>query len=124
MFDGQSQLGAFSPHIEIRVTPAVELAGAAQRVAWSAGMRVFAGVMNQEDGQLELALEFARVREQSGDLAGFIFLHPMQSDQWIQNQQPLRSPHRRWLLRNGLAHPHAGWACRARFLAFLLRQCR
>jgi len=23
-----------------------------------------------------------------------------------------------------LARPHAGWACRARFRAFLLRQCR
>jgi hypothetical protein len=41
--------------------------------------------MNQEDGQLELASEFAQAREQSGDLAGVIFIHPMQSDQWIQN---------------------------------------
>ena len=30
----------------------------------------------------------------------------------------------RSLLRNGLARPHAGWACFARLRAFLIRQCR
>jgi hypothetical protein len=30
---------------------------------------------------LELALEFAQEREQPGDLAGVVFIHPVQSDQ-------------------------------------------
>ena len=33
-------------------------------------------------------------------------------------------PCRRSLLRNELAHLHAVWACRVRFRAFLMRQCR
>ena len=99
----------------------MELAGAAQGLARSAGMRVFAGVMkSDEDGQLELALEFAQVREQSGDLAGVIFLHPTQSDQGIQNQQPHcrrlpRAP-RRSPCVNGLARPQ----CRLGLLLFPL----
>ena len=44
-------------------------------------------MMNQDDGQLELALEFPQVREQPGDLASIVFIHPVQTDQWNQNQQ-------------------------------------
>ena len=87
MLGGKSQLGTLAPHIEIGVTPAVEFAGTAQGLARAAGVGVFAGMMNQQDGQLELALEFAQVREQPGDLAGVIFIHPVQSDQWVQDQQ-------------------------------------
>ena len=87
MFGGQGQLGTLAPHIEIGVTPAVEFAGTAQGLAWAAGVGVFAGMMNQQDGQLELALEFSQVREQPGDLAGVVFIHPVQSDQRVQDQQ-------------------------------------
>jgi site-specific DNA-methyltransferase (adenine-specific)/adenine-specific DNA-methyltransferase len=61
MLGGEGQLGALAPHIEIGVTPAVEFAGAAQGLAWAAGVGVFAGMMNQQDGQLKLALEFPQV---------------------------------------------------------------
>jgi len=87
MLGGQGQLGTLAPHIEIGVTPAVEFAGTAQGLARATGVRVFAGVMNQQDGQLELALEFAQIREQPGDLAGVVFIHPVQSDQRVQDQQ-------------------------------------
>jgi hypothetical protein len=36
---------------------------------------------------LELALEFAQIREQPGDLAGVVFIHSVQSDQRVQDQQ-------------------------------------
>jgi len=61
MFGGQRQLGALAPHIEVGVTPAVEFAGTAQGLARSAGVGVFAGMMDQQDGQLKLALEFAQI---------------------------------------------------------------
>ena len=77
MLGGQSQLGAFTAHIEIGVAPAVQFAGTAQGLAWPTGVGVFAGMMNQQDGQLELPLEFAQIREQPGDLAGVVFIHPV-----------------------------------------------
>ena len=58
MFGGQGQLRALAAHVEIGVAPAVEFAGTAQGLAGAAGLGVFAGVVNQQDGQLELALEF------------------------------------------------------------------
>ncbi len=87
MFGGQGQLGAFAAQVEIGVAPAVQFAGTAQGLAGAAGVGVFAGVMNQQDGQLELALQFPQVREQRGDLGGVVFIDPMQPDQRIQDQQ-------------------------------------
>ena len=74
-------MGVFAPHVEIAIAPAVKFDGTAQGLAQVAGVKVFAGMMNQDDGQLELALEFAQEREQPGDLAGVVFIHPAQSDQ-------------------------------------------
>ena len=87
MFGGQGQLGAFAAHVEIGVAPAVEFAGTAQGLAWAAGVGVFAGVMNQQDGQLKLALQFPEVGEQRGDLGGVVFIDPVQADQRVQDQQ-------------------------------------
>src|SRR5437867_4761540 len=87
MFGGQSQVGTFAAQVEIGVAPAVEFTGTTQGLAGPAGMGVFARMMNQQDGQLKLALEFAQIREQRGDLSGVIFIHPVQADQWIEDQQ-------------------------------------
>ena len=87
MLGGQGQLGAFAAQVEIGVAPAMEFAGAAQGLAGTAGVGVLAGVMNQEDGQLELALEFAQVGEQRGDLGGVVLIDPVQADQGIEDQQ-------------------------------------
>jgi hypothetical protein len=43
--------------------------------------------MNQHDGELEMALEFPQIREQRGDLGGVVFVHPVQADQRVQDQQ-------------------------------------
>ncbi len=81
VFGGQGQLGALAAHIEIGVAPAMQFARTAQRLAGAAGVGVFAGVMHDHDGQLELPLEFPQKREQRGDLGGVVFIHPMQPDE-------------------------------------------
>jgi len=68
MFGGQGQLRAFTAQVEIGVSPAVQFTGTAQGLSGAAGVGVFAGVMHQQDGQLELPLELAQIREQPGDL--------------------------------------------------------
>jgi len=87
MLGGQGQLGAFAAHIEIGVTPTVQFARTPQGLSRAAGLGVFAGVMNHQDGQLELPLELPQIREQRGDLGGVVFIDPMQPDQWVQDQQ-------------------------------------
>jgi hypothetical protein len=74
MFGGQGELVSFAAHVEIGVAPSVEFAGAAQGLAGALGVGVFAGVMDQHDGHLELTLELAQVREQGRDLGGVIFI--------------------------------------------------
>ena len=61
MFGGLGQLGTFAAHVEIGVAPAVQFARALQGLARSAGLGVFAGVMHEHDGQLELPLQFPQI---------------------------------------------------------------
>ena len=65
----------------------MEFAGTAQGLAWPAGVGVLAGVMDQEDGQSELALQFPKIREQGGDLGGIILIDAVQPDQRVEDQE-------------------------------------
>jgi hypothetical protein len=59
MLGGEGQLGTFAAEVEVGVAPAVQFTGTAEGLAGASGVGVFAGVVDQEDGQVELALEFA-----------------------------------------------------------------
>jgi hypothetical protein len=59
MLGAEGQLGTFATQVEVGVAPAMEFAGTAEGLAGATGVGVFAGVVDQEDGQVELALEFA-----------------------------------------------------------------
>ncbi len=88
------------------IPSAMEFAGTAQGLSGAAGLGVFAGVMNQHDGQLELALEFPQIREQPGDLGGVVFIDPVQADERVQDQQD--GPE----LLDGLGEARRGrWRC-------------
>ena len=87
VFGGEGQLLSSAAHVKVGVAPAVEFAGSAQGLSGPAAVGVFAGVMNQKDGQLELALEFPKVRKQARDLGGVVFIDPMKTDQRIEDQE-------------------------------------
>jgi len=53
MLGGKGQLGAAPSHVEIGIAPAVEFAGTTQGLSGAAGLGVFAGVMNQQNGQVK-----------------------------------------------------------------------
>jgi hypothetical protein len=44
-------------------------------------------VVNDQDGQLELALELAQVGEQGGDLRGIVFIYSMEPDEGVQGKR-------------------------------------
>ena len=87
MLGGQSELGTFAAHVEIRVAPAVEFAGTAQGLAGAAGVGVFASVMNQDDGQVKLPLQFPKIREQCRDLSGVVLINAVKSNERIEDQE-------------------------------------
>jgi|SRR6267143_1470801 len=87
MLGGKGQLGAAPSHVEIGIAPAVEFAGSAQCLTRPSGVGVLASVMNQENGQLKVALKLPEVRKQRGDLGSVVFIDPVEADQRIEDQQ-------------------------------------
>jgi hypothetical protein len=87
MFGGQGELGTFAAQVKIGVAPAVEFTGTPQGLTRATGVGVFAGVVNQQDGQVKLTLEFPEVRKQRSDLSGIVFIDSVEPDQRIEDQQ-------------------------------------
>ena len=87
VLSAQQQLVGPTPEVKIGVAPAVEFTGTSEGLARSACVGAFAGVMNQQDGQLKLALKLPQVRQERGHLRGVVFIQPVEPDQRVQDQQ-------------------------------------
>ena len=87
MLGGEGQLGAAAAQVEIGVAPTVQFAGAAQGLARAGGTGVLAGVMNEEHGHLELALQLAQEGQECGDLGGVVLVDAVKTDQRIEDKQ-------------------------------------
>jgi hypothetical protein len=87
MFGGQGQLLAAAAQVEIGVAPTVQFTGTTEGLPGAAGMGVFAGMVNQEHGQVELALQLAQEGEQARDLGRIVFIDAMQPNEGIEDQQ-------------------------------------
>jgi hypothetical protein len=74
MLDGEAQAGALAAQVEVGVTPGVQLGA-------------LAGMVDEEDGAVEVALEVARIGEQGGDLGGGIFIEAMQAHKGIEDEE-------------------------------------
>ena len=82
-----------SPEIEVRVAEGVDVTGAAQALAGGDSPRgVLSRVMHQQDRQVELPLQRAKVRQQLGHFAGVVLVDAVKSHQGIQQQQPRPQP--------------------------------
>lgn len=65
----------------------MQFTGTAQGLARAQGGSVFFGVMDQEHGQMKLALELTQEAEQGCDLRGLVLIALMQADEGVQHQQ-------------------------------------
>ena len=45
-------------------------------------------MVHQHDGELKAALEFAKKGEQRRHLSGDVLVHPMQPDEWVEDEKP------------------------------------
>jgi hypothetical protein len=87
MLDGQADEVVGSFEVEVGVAPGVEVAGPAQRLPGD-GAVAFAGVVDQEDGELVATLKGAQVGQQCRDLGGGVFLETVEADEGIQDEKP------------------------------------
>jgi hypothetical protein len=87
MFGGQSELLTAAAHKQIRIAPPVQLARTAQSLTRPGTVRVLAGMVDEDDRNMESALQLPQEGEQSGDLAGIVFVKAVQPDHRIEDEQ-------------------------------------
>jgi hypothetical protein len=88
MLDGEEKFTAMSAEIEVAVAPGVEIAGPAQALAGRRrGSAILARVMDDDDGEIELALQSPEISEEGRDIAGVVFVDPVQADEGVEEQQ-------------------------------------
>src|SRR5690349_6721721 len=74
MLDGERELVALPPQVEIAVAPSVELRGTAQRLPATRPGGAFLRVMDDDDGKRITALQLSQIGEQGSDLAAGVLI--------------------------------------------------
>lgn len=87
MLDGERKLFAVTAEVEVRVTPSVKFARAAQRLASTHLPAAFTSVMHEDDGEMKAALELAQVGEQRRDVAREVLVDAVQAYERIEDEQ-------------------------------------
>jgi hypothetical protein len=76
-----------SAEIQVRVAEGVNVSGAAQSLTSGGYPRaILSRVMHQQDRQVELSLQRAKVRQQIGHLAGTVLVDAVKSHQRIEKK--------------------------------------
>src|SRR5580658_10493758 len=88
MLDGERQGALLSAQIEVGITPGVEIAGAAKILACLPAAAILACVVDDEDGEIEVALQGTQVAEHGGDLSGVVLVDAVQAHEGIEDEQP------------------------------------
>jgi hypothetical protein len=86
MLDGDGEMIAEATDVKGAVGPGVEVAGAPEGLAGVCPEAALLGVMDDEDGDIVLALHFPEEGEESGDLAGAVFIDAVEPDEGIEEQ--------------------------------------
>jgi hypothetical protein len=88
VLDGEGEVALLTSQVEVGVTPGVEVPGAAETLAGlPAGAAVLAGVVDDEDGDVEVALERAEIAEEGGDLPSVVLVDAVEADEGIEHEQ-------------------------------------
>jgi len=91
MLDGEGEVSLLSPQIEVGVSPGMQVSGAAEALSGlCAGAAVFARVVDDEHGDIEIALQGAEIAEDGGDLPGVILVDAVEADEGVEDEQSRR----------------------------------
>ncbi len=89
MLDGQEGLPVAPAQVEIAVSPGMQLAAPPQGLAGPRGPAL-AGMVDNDDGGVEAALDVAQMAEDGGDVGGGVLVDAVQADQGIEDEQTRR----------------------------------
>jgi hypothetical protein len=82
----EDEIEALAAEVEVGIAPGVEIGAAAKR--HPRGLAVgLAGVMDEEDGEGETALEGAQIGQKGRDVGGGIFVDAMEADERIEDEE-------------------------------------
>lgn len=87
VFDGQRELLVASAEIEIGVAPSVELGATAEGLACTQMASCLSGVVDEDDGEMELALKLSEVSEDGSDVRGEILVDSVEPDKRVEKQE-------------------------------------
>jgi hypothetical protein len=88
VLDHEHAVVAVAGEVEPRIKPGREITRTAELLRGMGGGRL-AHVVDEQDGDIELALQRAQRAEHGRDLAGTILVEPSdQADEWIEDEQP------------------------------------
>ncbi len=86
MFAGQEEIVASTAQVEIRIAPGMEVGATSERETGIVG-GALAGVVDEDDGEMENTGEFAQSCENGRDLGGVIFVDALKTDVGVQYQK-------------------------------------
>jgi hypothetical protein len=87
LLDGEGEQLSGTAEVEVGVTPGVKLGGAAEGLTGSCLGSALAGMVDEDDGELEAALELAEVGKKRGDLARDVLVDAMEADEGVEDEE-------------------------------------
>ena len=87
MLHGHEDLAVSPAQVEIAVSPGVQLAASAQGLPRPGGA-AFAGVVHEQHGRCEAALDVAQEAEDGGDLGDGVLVDAVQSHERVKDHEP------------------------------------
>ena len=87
VLDGEQQRVGVATEVQVGVAPGVEIAAASEgEPSLRTNRAGFAGVMDDEDSDVVLALEGAEVAKERGDFAGVVLVDAVEADERIEDE--------------------------------------
>ena len=86
VLDGHDDVPVAAPQVEIRIAPGVQFAAPAQGLSRPCGAAL-SGMMDEQHGGPEAALDVAQEAEDGGDLGDGIFVDAVQPDEGVEDDE-------------------------------------
>ena len=86
MLDGEDEKVVTPLEVEVRIAPGMKLRRSTERLSATDVEAPLSSVMDEHDGDLELALEAAEESEELGHTGRRVLVHPVEADERIEDE--------------------------------------
>jgi hypothetical protein len=88
VLDGEREVLVASAEVEVGIAPSMELGATAEGLTSAKMVSGLSGVVDENDGEMELALKLAQVTEDRGDLGGEVLVDSVKPDEGVEEKEP------------------------------------